>query len=159
MQSIDVVVQCKGPSNRSPFDIVWGYDIGLAKKDFLEQFGWDVIEKNFFIGKVFLENGKLLNNWVTFRSKHPLLILRGEKKASYRKCELCNRNIYFAMFPYYLYPSPSPGIDIFESKMHTLIVTEPLLQKIDRKKFRLRSIQLPVLDTPKDGFTELTSVY
>ncbi len=159
MQSIDVVVQCKGPSNRTPLNIVWGYGIRLAKKDFLAQFGWNFVEKNFFIGKVFLENRNLLDNWVTCRSKHPQLIMRGKKKASHRKCEICNRNIYFAMPPFYLYPPPPPDIEIFESDMNTLIVTEPLLEKIDRKKFRIRATQLPVLDTPKDGFTELISVY
>ncbi len=157
-QSTDVVLECKGPSNRSPFNLVVGYWIRLVKKDFLLQWDKKLIERDLFIGKVFLENNKLLDNWVTCRGKNRL-ILRGSKNVSYRRCKLCNFSIYFSQPPYYLYPSPPPGIDIFESHMSTLIVTEPLVEKIDRKKFRLSITKLPVLDTPKDGFTELISVY
>ena len=55
----------------------------------------------------------------------------------------------------YLCPAPPSELDLFESHLNGLIISESLFrrsQKIVQKWPKLKIEKLPVLDTPKDGF-------
>lgn len=154
VQAVDVTIQGENQPDDPPLNFVYGFGVPLALRDFLLSFGEDAIERNLWIGRVFLSNGKPSENWVTFRGKHRLIV-RGSKNAGHRKCPECGRTLYFAMGSRYLCPAPSSDVAVFESDLRGLIVTEQLLSLIKLNQWRKLVVdKLPVQTTPKDGLPE-----
>jgi hypothetical protein len=143
--------------------MVNGWGLPLIRKDFLFSFGEDAIRKDLFLGKLYGPDGNLIEDWVTFRGRGKLIV-RGSKRAGFRQCDKCGRNAYYAEGSRYLYPAPPKDVLLFESHLYGLVICQKLFETIDiaawKKRYRrLRVDKLPVLATPKDGFTELTSFW
>ena len=158
VKAVDVTIQDNEIENR-PINVVMGCGIPIAKREFLFSFGKNIVEKDLYLGKVFAENGSIMEDWITYRGKRKVII-RGTKHAAFGKCEKCGRNCYFAMGSRYLYPEPAQDTLLFESDLCGLVFHEELYNKINLgrvKKFIID--KLPVLEYPKDGFVELTSFY
>ncbi len=142
-----------------PLNFVQGCGLPIVNTKFLFSLGKDAIEQNFYLGKVFMANGLLLDDWVTFRGKRKILI-RGSKNVSSRQCEQCGRNVYYAAGTRYIYPEPDSDSILFESDLSGLVLPENLFDKIDLSLWEKLIIdKLPVLASPKDGLTNLNSFY
>jgi hypothetical protein len=153
-QAIDVTIQGFEPDD-PPLNFVYGFGIPLAHKDFLFSFGEDIVVRDLFLGRVFLSNGKPLDDWVTFRGRYQLII-RGTRNVSYRQCTECARYVYFAMGPRYLYPAPPVDAAMFESDLSGLIVSRELFDRVVLDRWeKLVCERLPVLTAPKDGLSQL----
>lgn len=134
---------------------VWGYALPLARKTFLLRFGEDRVRQCLYIGKVFGPDGELMEDWVTYRGKHSLIV-RGTQDAGYRVCDQCGRNVYAAGPRRYLYPAPHEGIEMFQSQSCGLIVPEDIVKELRIGKAQgFRMAKLPVLSQPLDGLPPL----
>jgi len=157
-QAIDVTIQGLKEPDDPPLNFVYGFGIPLAHKDFLLSFGEDIVVRDLRLGRVFLSNGRPLDNWVTFQGRYRLII-RGTKNVSYRQCSECGRHVYFAMGPRYLYPAPPADAAMFESDLSGLIVSKELFERAVLHRWRkLVCERLPVLVVPKDGLSQLASI-
>lgn len=155
--AIDVTLQAPGPQD-APLNFVYGFGIPIATMPFLESFG-DSVVRDLHLGRVFLENGKRLSDWVTFRGKSQLII-RGVKNVSHRVCGECGRNVYFAMGSRYLFPTPAKEHELFESDLSGLVVSATMFDRVAMNKWpKLVFDKLPVLPAPKDALPELVTSY
>lgn len=138
-------------SDSTPINFINGTTVGVARKDFLSCLGDKEVAEHLSLGRVFLEDGELLNDWVTFIGNHKIIV-RGTKEAATRNCSICGSQPYFALPPYYLYPAPPPDIAIFDKGTGGLVVTELLKNRIAIRGWpKLKITQLSVLDAPRDG--------
>jgi hypothetical protein len=138
-------------------------NIGLAQKSFLAQIGWDIVERDLYLGRVFNYHRKLLDDWVTFHGRRHLVVRGADERAGpdypiynvrYRCCHICGRVLYGALRDkhHYLYPSPPTDAEIFEDRC-SLIVPDYLFAKLEiPKKAKIAIDRLEVLDEPLDGF-------
>jgi hypothetical protein len=156
--SIDVTLQQPGP-NDAPLNFIYGFGVPIAKRAFLGSFGENTINRDLHLGRVFLEGRGQLDDWVTVRGRHSLII-RGTKNVSRRQCTECGRNVYFAMGSRYLFPSPPSEHEMFESDLSGLIVSQRLFDLLTLNGWpKLVFDKLPVLAAPKDDFPEMVSTY
>ena len=129
--------------------------LGVAYKPFLDRLPADAVKTDLFLGPIYGPNGKLLQDWVTYRGRKRLII-RGNMNVTCRKCPECYRDLYFAMGDKYLYPAPRGDAVLYESDRCGLIVRLELFETLDLGKWRKISIhRLKVLDEPNDGLGEL----
>lgn len=155
---IDVTIQNPGPED-APLNFVYGFGVPIAKRTFLESFGDEVLGRDLLFGRVFVEGGSELADWVSFRGQHSLII-RGSKNVSYRKCPECRRNVYFAMGATYLFPTPPSGCEMFDSDLSGLVVSQRLFNLLKLNQWpKLVIEKLPVLGVPNDGLPEIVSTY
>lgn len=155
---VDVTVQDPGPED-PPINFVFGFGIPVVEKAFIESFEVGPIANDLILGKVFREDGAALSDWLTVRGRQSLIV-RGTTNVSHRTCSECGRNVYFAMGPRYLFPSPPSQHEIFVSDLSGLIVSEGLLRKLALNKWpKLMVDELPVLDSPRDGIEDLVATY
>jgi rubredoxin len=157
LTAIDLKLQGKNlPKN--PLNIVFGAGIGVARREFLEEFGPEIIKRDLYIGRVRNEDDVELPDFVSFRGRHNVLV-RGVHLAGYRTCADCGRNVYYAGPKWYLYPAPAPGVDLFESNTHQLVSSEKAFENLTPKRWnrRVHLTKLHILEKPLDGFVELKS--
>jgi hypothetical protein len=148
---IDVRVQDNSREIRGPMNFVMGAGLGLVRTDVLRALPQHAVERDLVLGRIFAADEVLLDDWVTFRGRHRLII-RGSKEVSTRRCTVCDRDLYDAGGKKYLFPQPVPTSEIFESDLWGLIVTENVFSQIDITPWKkLRADRLPVLDAPLDG--------
>lgn len=156
--SVDVTIQHSVPKD-GPLNFVYGFGIPISKRNFFDSFGMEVVTRDLLLGRVIAEDVGQLDDWMTVRGKHSLII-RGTKYVSHRRCHECGRNVYFAMGSRYLFPHPPIEHEIFESDLSGFIVSQRLFDLLDLKKWpKLVFDTLPVLDTPKDALPKIVSVY
>lgn len=155
--AVDIPIQEKDITDR-PLSFVGGTGVGVALTPFLVELGWEASKQSLHIGSLLKNDNKTkFQDWVCFHGRNRLLI-RGEKSAHFRLCESCSRFTYSAMTYTYLYPSPPEGIDIFDTDVGQLVVTERVVNRINEAHWpNLTIMELPVLDKPLDGFDELVS--
>jgi hypothetical protein len=154
--AIKAVIQ-ESPLDRVALNFVFGYDLGIAHKEFLNSLGIGIVNRHLELGPLFSEDRGLLDQWVTFHGKARIFV-RGSLRAQYRKCTECDRYQYFGIGKHYLYPEPLEGVCIFYSGNGGIVVVEELLDHVAVNKWRdLKCEELPVLSSPLDGFDELTS--
>jgi rubredoxin len=157
VKSVDVTLQgFRFP--KTPLNFVFGVSIGIIRRELLDELGHKVVERELHIGRVFNEGGDEVVELATFRGQH-VLIVRGVDMARYRVCPDCGRHIYFAKPKWYLYPSPLPDVDVFESHSNQLVLSEDAFNRLtpDKWKRRLTIAKLKILEAPLDGFLELQS--
>lgn len=153
---IDATIQEQRFGNAA-LNFVFGFDLGVARKDFLAIFGEEELQKSLYIGKLFSEERGLLDDWVTFHGKQRIFV-RGSTHTQYRECSGCGSHLYFGMGKQYLCPQPTKNIKIFHGGNSSLIVTEDLTEKITLNSWeKLKCEKLQVLDKPLDGFPVLLS--
>lgn len=125
--------------------------LGLVHRSFLAELDENVVARDLILGKVFLESGRCVDDWHTFRCRHRIIV-RGSKHAGARVCDECHQVLYSATGRRYLYPEPPADADIFESQLAGLVFRSHLLEHIDLKKYRKLIVdRLPILDPPPDG--------
>jgi hypothetical protein len=147
---LDVYLQEPSPRDK-PLNFVMFGGIPVVHRELLDLFGSDNIARDLYIGRVYGRRGKLLEDWVTARGRHRL-VLRGSPKAGYRVCEWCGRVLYSATGDRYLFPAPPKDVMIFESSLFGFVVTHEIAERIVARKWRRMSVDpLPVLDEPLDG--------
>ena len=155
VRELDAHIEDDEPPS-SPLSFVMGCGLPLARKDFLFAFGREEVARDLYLGKVFSDDGSLLEDWVTFRGRYRLII-RGVENVSYRKCDECGQHAYFAMGERYLCPDPPRDASIFESHLFGLVATPELFERITLdERYMLDIERLQVLQEPKDGLTGLT---
>ncbi len=155
VERIDACIQDAAPDG--PLNFVNGCGLPLARKSFLLALGEERIKRDLYLGDVFGPDGSRLDDWVTFRGKRGLIV-RGTKHPGHRVCSECGRNVYFALYPRYLYPQPPSDVEIFESSLFGLIFPESVATQVGiGGKIRGVTVErLKVLQEPKDGLPELS---
>ena len=155
---VDVEIQQPSPQDE-PLNFVYGFGIPVAKKSFLESFCLDTLKRDLHLGRISLEQGDELDDWITFRGKRSLIV-RGTRNTSLRLCNECGRNVYFSMGPRYLFPAPPSDHELFESDLSGLIVSQRLFNSLALHRWpKLVFEKLPVLSAPRDPFPDLISTY
>jgi hypothetical protein len=157
-------VQIVNSTLQGPLNFATRCCIPLAKLSFLMRLGKERVERELYLGKVFGPKGEIMNDWVTFRGKRGIIV-RGTEKAGYRACPKCDRNFYFALGPYYLYPQPPIEVEIFGASLCGLVIPVSVaieaefVEKVSRgrgewvKLAKIKHVhlqKLTVLDKPKD---------
>jgi hypothetical protein len=151
---VDATIQEEKPDN-TPLNMISGCGVGIARKDFLFAFGEELARQHLYLGQVFDPSGSPMEDWITFVGHHKIII-RGSKNVTVRCCSECGRNVYFGMGQFHLYPQPSYGVSIFDAGNGILVISKDLVRRINLNKWRkLDYMELPVLETPKDGLAEL----
>lgn len=156
---IDIVLE---DSRLGPvaLNMVSGTSVGVAHRPLLEELGWNAVSRDLWLGAVQRDDGKVFEDWVAFHGRHRIIV-RGKELANYRVCNECHRAVYFAKDDGYLYPAPTPDVDVLDAGTGLLVVTNRLfdLASVGSRWHGLKVIELPVLDKPLDGFDELVSPY
>lgn len=148
-------VQLEDSPHDGPLNFVNGCGVPIALRSFLDAIGDEADRRELMLGRVHGPDGKRLDDWVTVRGRHGLII-RGSKNVSHRQCSNCGRHVYFAMGKRYLFPEPPKDVEIFESDLFGLVLSERLFSLIDLSKWKSISVdELPVLKEPKDSLGDL----
>jgi len=151
---IDVRIQEEEP-DKTALNFVSGCGLGIARKEFLFFLGEQAVTRDLQLGRVFGPDGRLLQDWATFNGRERIIV-RGTEHAGVRRCSECGRRVYFAMSPFYLFPSPREDVSIFDSGNGGIVVSESLGRRIEQHGWKkLVCTKLPVLTEPKDGLGEL----
>jgi len=66
--------------------------VALARKSYLEHFGWDLIRENFHIGSVRAQSGRVIEGWCTYTGKHIVDVL-GSDSYPESTCAGCGRQL------------------------------------------------------------------
>jgi hypothetical protein len=158
-EKIDIILQNTelGPV---PLNMISGTGLGIGRRPFFEELGWRGVSRDLWLGAVHRDDGKLCEDWVSYHGRHPIIV-RGKELASYRVCRECSRVVYFAKDDSYLCPPPPSSVDVFDAGNSLLVVSDRLfdLSSIKPLWHGLKVSELPVLETPLDGFDEIVSPY
>lgn len=145
---VRVVPQSLGTAT---LNFVNGTGVAVARKSFMAALGTDAIENDLFVGRVENERGDQLEDWFTYRGRRRLII-RGSKHVSYRICEVCGKNVYFAMGKRYLYPDPLVNAKLFESHLFGLVIREDVFTQLNVAMWvGVTTERLPVVLRPTDS--------
>jgi len=154
VKAVDVWIQDRAPRGK-PLNILWLGGIGLIHNELLECVDPTVVQRDLYLGKVIGDRGNQIQDWFTFRGRREVIV-RGNKQASFRICDVCRRVLYFSMGKQYLSPAPLADATVFETHPGGLLVPEDIYQRVKLKKWRAVGIEkLPVLDEPLDGLGSL----
>lgn len=155
-EAIDFQILKEPPRNKL-LDLVGGFGVSLARRSFLLLLGEEGITQNLMLGKVLGPSSDVIDDWVTVRGRHRLIV-RGSIKKGFERyvgsriCGTCGNRTYSAYPPNYLYPRPRQDVAIYESDLRGLIVQPNLIEHINLKRRPGFGIEkLKVLDKPKDG--------
>lgn len=130
--------------------------VNIARRDFLELFSSEVKE-SLNLGDVYLENGELLEAYVSYAGKNHLPIRGSKKSRFFRECLDCGSQVYLPEYPYYVLKRSLRDQILYAAKpLSGLIVAEELIERVDRKEWKgIDIIKIPVLDEPRDGLDHL----
>lgn len=151
VREIDIQIQDQNPTN-APLNGVKGAWLPLVTLEFLKIFDPNMIQKDFYIGKVSGPSGTPLSKWVTLRGKRKVVI-RGVEHVRYGKCDNCGQVRYFAIGKRYLFPEPPKDSTLFESDLGGIVLPENLFKLINLNRWRRRLYidKLEVPSQPADG--------
>jgi len=128
---------------------------GYARIDFLQTIGIDLFREHFYIGRVVNDKGVTCDDFVSFRGKHWLLI-RGNERSTYRRCEACGGHLYFPIGDHYLLADRLTDAPLYGCNLGGFIADEEVYKRITNRKWELvEFVELPVLDKPQDGHDDL----
>lgn len=128
-------------------NFVFGTGLGLARKAFFEEVGWDLINRNLYLGRLYLR-GVESKSWVTFHGRQPINV-RGLVRPGVRKCEHCGSEIYFSYEPSYIWPPPNPSFEVFDKGGTGLVIRSDIAAKLDLKHWKgIRLYNLKVEEPP-----------
>ncbi len=152
--SVDVRIQESAPEG--PLNFVGDCGLPLVRMSVLSALGEERIKRDLYLGCVFGPDGSRLDDWATFRGKRRVII-RGSKHVSYRVCPDCGRDVYFAMGTRYLYPLPSRDVEIFESHLFGLVLSESVAATMGMAQLgKVTRERLKVLCQPHDDLPPLS---
>ncbi len=151
--SVDVHIQAS--PTKKPLNFVFGAGVPILSTKLLSALDPILVKTDLFIGSVFGPTGEKLDDWRTFRGRQRLLI-RGTEDANYRICEECGRVLYFSMGKPFLFPNPRAEINIFESHVRGIVMTERAFLRSELKEFPgIHVSKIFVANEPIDGFGDL----
>jgi hypothetical protein len=147
-RSIDVCLETPATLEKPMTGLSGGFP-GIALKELISQISPEAVERDLFLGQVFLSDGTLLSDWVTYHGRHRLII-RGTKHISQRVCPDCGRLVYFAMGKRHLFPDPPLDATLYESDLSGIILNEVDFNALDLSKWRRGFYvdRLPVAEWP-----------
>jgi hypothetical protein len=155
VKAIDVWFQEDRAPRDKPMNFLYGCGIGLIHRQLLELLAPEDADRDLFLGRVHNRHGRECVDWRTFHGRRTVII-RGNKNAEYRTCEVCGRNIYHATGQSYLCPAPPADASIYGSNLGGLVVSIDVAERVKAKRWRKVAIEeLPVLEPPPDGFGHL----
>jgi hypothetical protein len=147
--AIDVHLQ--QPPKNIAMNSVYGVSIGIIRRDFLNNFPEEAVAKDLFLGNVFDAQGREVPGFATFRG-HIRLVIRGDARSSYRRCDVCGRHVYSPMGKYYILSGAPGDAVIYESQIQGLIVREDIAERVKQKQWKELGVRkLPVVETAQDG--------
>jgi hypothetical protein len=153
--AIDVWLQENRSPRDKPLNFLYGCGIGLVHQDLLEQLNSADVDRDLYLGRVYNRHGQECADWRTFHGRRKVIV-RGSKEGSYRTCEECGRNIYFAKGKQYLCPAPPEDACIYGSDESGLVVSLHTAEKVRARRWRkVRIERLPIVEVPPDGFGPL----
>jgi hypothetical protein len=156
-ESVSVVIQNPVPAD-APLNYISGCGIRIARREFLASLG-DAVQRNLYLGTVTSDTGAQLQDWVTYRGRHEVII-RGDLHVAFRNCRSCGRLLYSAMGARYLYPAPIAEAQILEPDGAGVVLTDTLLSRVDLARWPALTVDdLVVRDPPTDGAAHLRSVF
>jgi hypothetical protein len=124
----------------------------VVYKSFLRLLPRDIVEQCFHVGPVYSTGKEFQRNWSTLNGKYPVN-LRGESHVVCRRCEVCARIVYYALEHNYLCPAPVQGVDMLDAGCGKLVLSRRLFDSLDLRAWKsLHVVDLPILETPRDGF-------
>jgi hypothetical protein len=133
--------------------------LGLVYTPFLEQLGWENVERDLHLGRAINYKGKLVDDWVTFNPRRRVIVRGSDdpknenSRAGYRICVECGRTLYGAYGTPYLFPGPPADAEIIGKRTSTLIIPDYLFFKLEiPNKAKIAVDRLEVLGEPLDGF-------
>jgi hypothetical protein len=135
--AIDVVL--RNSPQKIPLNFVSGIGVGIVSETLLNALGMEMVEPYLLLGTAKGPDRRPIEGFRTFRGKHRMII-RGDERSSYRKCEVCGRDIYFPMGKKYIV-GQIPDTPIYQSQYNQLIVTEELYKRISGTKWKKVSIE------------------
>lgn len=148
-------VRLSEPQINGVLNFVFEAEVSLARLSVLLSLGQERVHRDLHLGKVWGPDGEELSEWVTCRGRQRLIV-RGTKNVTHRVCSVCGRNVYFAMPPWYLYPAPGEGAEIFETNLCGLMTTDSIARKAGIAKQRGVVVdRLQILKEPRDGLPPL----
>lgn len=150
----DVMIQgTRIPSMMMSF--IWGSGLIVASQKLLERIPKPVLRAELLLGAVFDGYGERMDGWSTVKVRRRVIV-RGSRNAKTRVCARCGWRTYYAAGARYLYPPPREGLEILESDLSGLVVTERLFSEMALVRGRGFGFErLAVLDSPRDGLGEL----
>lgn len=150
----DVMIQgARIPSTM--MSTIWGSGLIVASHRLLDRIPISIRKANLLLGAVFDGFGDRVEGWATVKVRRRVII-RGSRNAKTRVCARCGWRTYYAAGARYLYPPPREGLEIFESHLSGLVVTERLFSEMALVRGRGFGFErLAVLDSPRDGLGEL----
>lgn len=152
--AIDIRV-AHGSPLQWPLNLATACWMPIARRDFLEQFGWDRVMRDLHIGRVLYDKGRPIEHLVTFRGRY-ILFVRGTKMAKCRVCNSCGRHFYSSVDESYLYPDPPHDAELFQCDTGDLVVRESVGVPIAAKRWpHVKVDRLPVFEQPLDGLPAL----
>lgn len=151
-ENVDITIQESTVGN-GPLNIIWGAGVGVARRDFLAEFGKVRIKRNFWLGRLFTKDDGEVKDWVTYRGKN-IVIIRGRQNVKQRNCDVCGQFLYYAAGSRYLFPTPPFNIEIFESHLQGLVVGSEVFDRLTLFRWsKLYIEKVPVKSKAYDGVT------
>ena len=138
-----------------PLCTVKSYELDYIHRDLIAAIGINLFVKDFYMGNVLMQGGRVDTRYQTFVTKREKWIIRGRGTRSYYgKCEVCRADKYF--------PKPVPGrylirgeisdASLMESSLAQLVVSKEIKEKIPQCLLtKLFVEKIEVLDRPLDG--------
>jgi hypothetical protein len=149
---LDSAAYNKAFPDNAPINFIIGARLGYARRDFLELFGSEIIFSCLDLGKLLDENGKELDDYVTFRGKDKIWI-RAKEDSEFAICPVCGQVSYIALgTTRYVVRSDLKQTLIHVSQKNSLVVEEQFYERFQNyQRKKLGIWKLPVRDSPIDG--------
>ena len=102
--------------------------------------------------QLFDSHGNEIVGFSVFRAKRNILI-RGDPKSTYRKCDVCGRHLYHPLGRWYILHQDWPNNGIRGDQFNGLVVPSEIASRVKQMKWKQIAItKLPVLDVAEDGW-------
>ena len=152
IEAVDVMLYSrKCIDKKAPFTFMSNIMVPIVHVSFLECFRRDLIERDFYLGRVYCERGTLQEDWVTVRGRYRLIV-RGTEYVTYRTCEICRRPMYFSNGGYFLYPKPPEDVAYFTCGPDFIVRAEYIDMDLLRRVPKVSFEEVPVVDSPLDSY-------
>jgi hypothetical protein len=129
-------------------NIAMGLGVTVVRSDFLDAVA--EFRADLDVGEVSLD-GAVIPEFVTFRPRRQLL-LRGDRRSTFRRCDVCGRVSYFPFGTPYVVGGNRLDAAVFESQFHVPLLREDLASRIPvsaRKGICIEAVD--VVDVANDG--------
>jgi hypothetical protein len=132
-----------------------GTGLVLAHKGLLSLLPVDLVEQGFNLGNVRSRDGRSLDTWRSMNAINRIIV-RGTKNVSFRVCEACGRNVYFAQGTPYVFQSQIEGKSIFGTDSYGILIDS---KYVDCKLLAmLKGVDVETVDSRNDSLDGLNQL-